>query len=103
MALRQIKIEYGGTRGTVLHIFDPAKREEIVKQAERGLRSGATVHWEDGTIEWWEFNHRVDTSQSGSAQYTWKGDKVLADFVKVTRDRSGTVKKSAGTRFVALD
>jgi hypothetical protein len=86
-----------------LYVFDEESRGQVVTKAEKALRSGSTVTWEDGSTQWIEAYEQVDMRKSGSDVYTWNkaGTKVKADVVLVTKTKpGGTTKKKVGTTYV---
>lgn len=87
---------------STLYVFDDGSREQVVKKVKAALRKGATVTWEDGSVQWITVNHRIDASKRGSEVYTWdkSGEKVKADLVLMTKTLAGTKGKPIGTKFV---
>jgi hypothetical protein len=74
--------------GDTLVIGSPAEVELEVKKA---LRRGVTVT-ENGVSRWISHNVIHDHTKSGSAAYTWRGDKVKHEKVLVTKGKDGQIK-----------
>jgi hypothetical protein len=104
--LKLVTIRIEDTRGHILHVFEPCMRKEVLKQAQKALRAGHVVRWENGSREWWELRERVDPTKSGSDQYEWDktGNKVRADVVRKIQDaKTKTVTEAiVGRRFIDL-
>ncbi len=73
--------------GSVLYVGNTAHVEPRIKRA---LRRGATVI-ENGVSQWISHNVIFDANKSGSAAYTWRGDKVKHEKVLCTKDRDGKI------------
>jgi len=72
MKLYTVKLE------DILYIYDEGSKEEAEKQIDAHMkRTGASRTNPDGSITWYSDEMNVDTTKSGSAAFTWRGDKVL--------------------------
>jgi hypothetical protein len=58
--------------------------EEIAKKIQKLMNKGGVLIHVDGSREWHEWEQIVDTTKSGSEQYTWDktGNKVLCQLVR---------------------
>lgn len=67
--------------------------EEVERRIKRALSRGETVK-ENGITRWVEEHQVHDKTKTGSAAYTWKGDKVRVERFMVTRLPSGTLSRA---------
>jgi hypothetical protein len=63
-----------------------AAADEAIAKA---LKRGATIR-ENGKSTWIEYSMVFDHTKSGSAAFTWRGEKVKVEHIKVTTDGCGT-------------
>lgn len=83
-------IDHGDGRIEVL-LGDDA---DIRRRIQRALLAGKVVS-RDGAREWWHDEVVLDTSEEGSARYTWdaSGDKVLHERVAYRRPVDGELER----------
>lgn len=71
----------------------------IEAEIDKALRRGSTVT-EGGVSRWIETFEVIDTTKSGADCFTWRGDKVLAEKVLLTKIKGEVTRKVIGTTFV---
>ncbi len=93
-SIRRVRI------GNVLHIYAASGAPEIGKfdkelagRISSGLAKGLTVE-ENGVSSWYDDREIVDTTKTGSAVYTWRGDKVKCERVLVQKAKDGKITRT---------
>jgi hypothetical protein len=89
-----------------VQVFNLSMTAHVHKIADKALRSGSTVVWEDGRTEWIERHVHHDPTKEGSAAYIWdkSNNKVKADIILKTKSRTGEIThRTLGTRFVEFE
>ncbi len=85
--------------GDKLHVFigtsgDSQQLDAWLGQLRKSLKpNGDGLVFADGHREWIADREITDTSKSGSAVYTWKGDKVLAERCYFTSQPDGSIER----------
>jgi len=78
--------------GSTLYVFDTASEAKV---RENILPDGEAIVFTDKSSEWIVDEPVVDTSKSGSAQYTWDktGNRVRHARCQYNRDAAGNVTR----------
>jgi hypothetical protein len=85
MPLDVYKVRYGGILN-VMHGYTPEEKKRAIAKFEKQARiSGKEIEFPDGSKVWFERDAIVDTTKTGSEQYTWDetGNKVLCKLWRV--------------------
>ncbi len=96
------KAKIGGT----LYIYDEGKRDAVVAEILRKARRTGEMAYFPMCRVWFVNDPIVDTTKSGSAQYTWSkdGNRVKCNVIKHTVTRiDGHITETVGQCFADLD
>lgn len=91
--------------GTTLYIYDDGNKDKVVDQILRKIRrTGESAKFPFATV-WFAREPIVDTSKSGSAQYTWAKDGNRVKCLVVKHVVRGIIHETTecGTVYADLD
>ena len=77
---------------------------EAIRKGEKALLRGVAVTWPNGVKQWRVTAEVVDGGKTGSAVFTWRGDKVLHNVTLWSKAPDGTLThEPAGTVWRLMD
>jgi len=100
MRIHRIKVSTG--EEATIYLCDDENLAAITAKAEKAMKAGATVTWQDGRQQWINDDILFDSSKNGSAAFQWdrSGNRVKHERFLVTRTPDGQIRTEAvGTVF----